>query len=139
MKSLILQILRERRLKLTPQRLAIVDALIKHFSFHPGAGLIFREAKKRTKSLSLSTVYATLNEFSEIGIIKILEFDKMENRCEVNMASHFNLICKRCGKITDYSPSLAINLEEVAKKTRFRVTDTRLEFYGYCDECRKNR
>jgi Fe2+ or Zn2+ uptake regulation protein len=67
----------------------------------------------------------------------MLEFDKMENRYEGNIATHINLVCKGCNKIMDYKLPTSINLKEVAKKARFRVIDTRLEYYGYCQDCRK--
>jgi len=137
MKALILQKLRERRLKLTPQRLAIIDALVEHSSLHPGASLIFQEAKKKTKRLSLSTVYATLDEFSKLGIIKMLEFDRMENRYEGNIETHINLVCKRCKKIIDYKLPIPIDSKEVARKAHFQVVDSRLEYYGYCEKCGK--
>jgi Fe2+ or Zn2+ uptake regulation protein len=134
--SIIIQ-LREKGLKVTPQRLAIIDVLIEQGNSHPGAYLVYRRAKKKKKSLSLSTTYATLNELSRHGIIKTLEFDKMEDRYETNREEHINLICKRCKKILDYKPPFIINIDEIAKKCRFRVTDSRLEYYGYCQECRK--
>jgi Fe2+ or Zn2+ uptake regulation protein len=137
MKAAIIKELKERKLKLTPQRLAIIDALIENTLLHPGASLIYREARKKAKSLSLSTVYATLDELSRHGIIKILEFDKMENRYEGNIAAHINLVCKGCQKIMDYKLPISIDLREVAKKAHFWISDTRLEYYGYCQECRK--
>ena len=137
MKTLILQKLKERRLKLTPQRLAIIDALVEHSPLHPGASLIFREARKKTKSLSLSTVYATLDEFCKVGIIKMLEFDRMENRYEGNIEAHVNLICNGCKKIIDYKLPVSIDSKEVAKRAHFWIVDTRLEYYGYCEKCRK--
>ena len=137
MKATILKKLKELGLKRTPQRLAIIDALIENTLLHPGASLIYREARKKTKSLSLSTVYATLDELSRHGIIKMLEFDKMENRYEGNIAAHINLVCKGCGKIMDYKAPLSIDPKEVVKKAHFWVVDTRLEYYGYCQKCRK--
>ena len=70
--------------------------------FSSRARLVYEEAKKKKKSLSLSTTYATLNELSRHGIIKTLQFDKMENRYEGNLEEHINLICERCKKILDY-------------------------------------
>jgi len=74
--------LKEKGLKITPQRAAIIEALVKNRYAHPGATMIFTEARKKAKHVSLSTVYATLKEFSENGLIKQLEFDRMENRYE---------------------------------------------------------
>ena len=138
-KESMIQQLRERGLKVTPQRLAIIEVLIEKRDLHPGARLVYEEAKKKKKSLSLSTAYATLNELSRHGIIKTLQFDKMENRYEGNLEEHINLICERCKKILDYKVPIAIDQRKVAKKTGFSITDTRLEYYGYCRECREEK
>jgi Fe2+ or Zn2+ uptake regulation protein len=133
----ILRQLKEKGLKMTPQRLAIIDVLIENKDLHPGARLVYDEAKKKKKSLSLSTIYSTLNELSRLGIIKTLQFDRMENRYEGNLEEHLNLICERCGKIVDYKASLAIDRKKTEQKTGFSIIDTRLDCYGYCRECSK--
>ena len=136
-KETMISQLRERGLKITPQRLAIIDVLVEQRDLHPGARLIYEEAKKKKESLSLSTAYATLDELSRHGIIKMLQFDRMENRYEGNLEEHVNLICERCKKILDYKAPFALDRQRVAKKTGFSVTDTRLEYYGLCRECRE--
>jgi len=133
----IIKQLRDNGLKVTPQRLAIIEVLLEKRDLHPGARLVYREAKKKKKSLSLSTTYATLDELSRHGIIKTLQFDKMENRCETNLQEHINLICERCKKIIDYKVSIGVDQRDVAKKTGFSIIDTRLEYYGLCRECRE--
>jgi Fur family transcriptional regulator, peroxide stress response regulator len=134
-KESIARHLKAKGLKLTPQRLAIIEVLIEKRDFHPGARSVYEEAKKRKKSLSLSTTYATLNEISRLGIIKKLQFDSVENRYEGNLEEHLNLVCERCGKILDYEVPPVADQQEIAKKTGFSVTDTRLEYYGYCRDC----
>jgi Fur family peroxide stress response transcriptional regulator len=136
-KELIIAQLREKRLKITSQRLAVIDVLIEQGNFHPGASLVYKKAKKKQKSLSLSTTYATLNELSRHGIIKTLQFDKMEDRYEGNLEEHINLICERCKKILDYNVPITVDPKRVVKKTGFSITDTRLEYYGLCRECRE--
>ncbi|HQI26153.1 MAG: Fur family transcriptional regulator [Smithellaceae bacterium] len=129
--------LREKGLKVTSQRLAVIDALVKNRKLHPGASLIYKEARKKTKSVSLSTVYATLKEFSENGLIKSLEFDRMENRYDANLSEHINLICKRCGAIIDYDLPTTVEPRDIVKKSGFVVTEARMEYYGYCRDCLK--
>jgi Fur family peroxide stress response transcriptional regulator len=133
----IIKQLKEKGLKVTPQRLAIIEVLLVNKDLHPGARLLYKEAKKKKKSLSLSTTYATLNEFSRYGIIKTLQFDKMEDRYDGNLEEHINLICERCKKILDYDVSITVDPRRVMKKTGFSVTDSRLDYYGLCRECRK--
>jgi len=99
--------------------------------------LIYQETRKKLKSISLSTVYATLKEFSEQGLIKALEFDRMENRYDGNLSEHINLICKRCGAISDFDLPSTIEPKDIMRKSGFVVTDTRMEYYGYCRDCLK--
>ena len=138
-KETIIKQLRERGLKITPQRLAIIEVLVEQGDLHPGARLVYEEAKKKKRSLSLSTAYATLNELSRHGIIKTLQFDRMENRYDGNLEEHLNLICERCKKILDYKVPIAVDQRVLAKKTGFSITDSRLEYYGYCKECRADK
>ncbi len=129
--------LKEKGLKITPQRLAVIDALVENRHKHSGATLIYQETRKKLKSISLSTVYATLKEFSEQGLIKALEFDRMENRYDGNLSEHINLICKRCGAISDFDLPSTIEPKDIMRKSGFVVTDTRMEYYGYCRDCLK--
>ena len=138
-KQSIIQKLKEKGLRLTSQRLAIIDVLVKKGHFHPGARFIYKEAKKKGIRLSLSSVYANVNELSRYGIIKLLEFDGKENRCEGTLEEHINLICEHCGKIIDYEVPVSLDQREVAKKTGFMITNNRLEYYGYCGECTKGK
>lgn len=131
--------LRKKGLKLTPQRLAIINALVKNCGAHPGASLIYKDARKKAKSVSLSTVYATLKEFSEKGLIKSLEFDRMENRYDGNLSEHINLICKRCGAILDYNLPATVEPKDIARKSGFVVTEARMEYYGHCRDCLKRK
>jgi Fur family peroxide stress response transcriptional regulator len=138
-KESIISQLREKGLNVTSQRLAIIHALIEQRDLHPSARLIYEKAKKKKKSLSLSTTYATLNEFARHGIIRTLRLDKREDRCEGNLEEHIHLICDRCKRILDYRTPITLDKREVAKKTGFIVTDTRLAYYGLCRECRRQK
>lgn len=129
--------LKEKGLKITPQRQAIIDALVENREAHPGAALIYEEARKKARRISLSTVYATLKELAENGLIRQLEFDRMENRYDVDISDHVNLICNRCGKILDYYNIASLDPRDIARKSGFVVTETRLEFHGYCRDCLK--
>jgi Fur family ferric uptake transcriptional regulator len=139
LKATILRKLKESGLKLTSQRLAIIDVLMENTLLHPGASFIYQKAKKKVKGLSLSTVYYTLNELSTQGIIKMLEFDKMENRYEGNTFNHLNLVCIGCGSIQDFPKTLPISPKEVEKQMGFRPYEMRFEYHGYCKECLRRK
>jgi Fe2+ or Zn2+ uptake regulation protein len=137
-KEALQKALREKGLKITPQRLAILGVLVENTSLHPSAGFIYQAAKKM-KGLSLSTVYYTLNELSRHGIIKTLEFDRMENRYEATTSNHLNLVCIGCGSIEDFNKPLPVLPGEVEKRSGFRPYEVRFEYHGYCKKCLKKR
>lgn len=127
--------LREEGLKVTPQRLAIIDVLIENKHLHPSASRVFQEVRRRGQSLSLSTAYATLLEFSRHSLIRTLEFDQMDNRYDVDPAEHVNLICEGCGKIVDIPLPMSLNEESLLAATGFTVRRSRMEYYGKCRDC----
>jgi Fe2+ or Zn2+ uptake regulation protein len=138
MKDSLINKLRAKGLKLTPQRIAIIEAFAENALLHPSANLIFEEARKKRERISLSTIYYTLNEFTKKGIINILEFEKMDNRHEGNTEAHIHLICKQCKNIIDIFPKL-FDPKKIINDMDFLITDMRFEYYGYCVECRGNR
>jgi Fur family peroxide stress response transcriptional regulator len=112
--------------------LGYTSVLVQKNLLHPSARTIYDRAKRKIKGLSLSAVYFTLNELNKHGIIKTLEIDKMENRCEANLMDHVHLVCNACHAIFNYMIPVVIDSREVTRKTRFWVTDTRLEYYVHC-------
>jgi Fe2+ or Zn2+ uptake regulation protein len=138
MKYLLINKLKARGLRLTPQRLAIIEAFAENALLHPTASTIYEVARKKRARISLSTIYYTLNELAKKSIINILEFEKMDNRHEGNTEVHIHLVCKRCKDIIDIFPRL-FNPNDMVKNVDFLVTDTRFEYYGYCAKCRERK
>lgn len=130
--------LREAGLKLTSQRIAVITELVDDKT-HPSAQTIYRKARAKVPSLSLSTVYDILGLLKEHKLIKELEFEGMDNRYEADTHSHLNLVCSKCGKIEDFTLHLPVPLEVVRKETGFRAMETRIEYHGLCKECDKAR
>jgi len=130
--------LREKGYKLTSQRLEIIGLLARDMT-HPGAGDIFRKVRKRVPSISMSTVYYTLDMLKKEGLLRELEFYDQDNRYDVTTADHINLICKKCGKIADFPGELFFSADAVEKRTGFQPVAMRFEYYGYCKDCRRKR
>lgn len=137
-KRKLIETLKKNSLKLTRQRLEIIEVLSGDRS-HPSARAIFHKVRQKVPSVSLSTVYYTLNLFKKDGSIKELEFYDMENRYESNVTDHLDLVCLGCGKIVDYVEQIPIPIERVERKTGFAVDRIRFEYYGHCKKCRKKQ
>ena len=136
-KKLIMS-LREKGYKLTPQRLEIISLLSKDRT-HPGAMDILKRVRKKAPQISMSTVYYTLDMLKKEELIHELEFYDQDNRYDINVSNHINLICKRCGKIEDFPGDVPFSSEMVKEKTGFQPVGMRFEYYGYCKECRRKR
>ncbi len=135
-KKRVIQGMRQHGLKLTRQRLAVIDIIAGEKS-HPSAASVFAKARKRVPQISLSTVYLSLDVMKRAGLIKELEFADRDSRYEGDISNHLNLVCTRCGRIMDFkAPSLPVSSVNVEKSTGFRVDSIRLEYYGYCRACR---
>ncbi len=130
--------LREKGYKLTSQRLEIISLLARDMT-HPGAGDIFRKVRKRVPQISMSTVYYTLDMLKKEGLLRELEFYDRDNRYDITVADHVNLICKKCGKIEDYPGALPLSSGAVEDKTGFHAVGMRFEYYGYCKVCKGRR
>jgi Fur family peroxide stress response transcriptional regulator len=124
----------EKGYKLTSQRLEIIRLLSKDTS-HPGATELLKKVRKSLPKVSLSTVYYTLDMLKREGLIRELEFYGRDNRYDVNVKNHINLICQKCGSIEDFLAEIPLSYDQVKERTHFQPVDMRYEYYGYCKKC----
>jgi Fur family transcriptional regulator, peroxide stress response regulator len=123
------------RFKRTPQRLAILDYLEGNTS-HPSAEDIYRAVSQKYRSLSVATVYNTLNILAKSGVLRELTIDPVRKRYDPDTSRHHHLICVLCGKIVDIPGGISVNLPgEVARD--FTLLGNHIEFYGHCFLCTK--
>jgi len=126
---------RQHNLKITPQRTAIYDQLIKSKN-HPTADLIYQEVKKQFPNISFDTVNRTLLTFSEIGIVDVVEGYGNPRRFDIDMTNHHHFYCIRCGGITDIYNDEYDNINIVEEiRQRFDVYSKRVVLNGVCDKC----
>lgn len=121
--------------RMTPQRHAILEYLLSTMS-HPTADEIYKALEKDFPNMSVATIYNNLRLFKEAGLVRELTYGDASSRFDANMSDHYHIICRRCGKITDFSyPPLVEVEEEAARKTGFKVDSHRMEVYGLCADC----
>lgn len=126
--------LRDKGYKLTPQRREIIKLLARDMS-HPGARDILQKVRKAVPRISMSTVYYTLDMMKKEGLIQELEYYDADNRYDINISDHINLVCTKCGKIADFTGDLPSFSRAVEKETGFKPARMRFEYYGVCREC----
>ncbi len=134
----LVQALRQAGLRLTPQRLAICRYLSQSKD-HPTAQDIYQVLKPEYPSLSLATVYNTLETLVALGAIHALgDAGDDATHYDANIDPHINLVCIRCHTIVDLPTSTVAQLEhEAEEKSGFRILGTRVVYYGLCPECQQ--
>lgn len=121
-------------LKLTPQRLAILDFLEDN-SDHPSADDIYKAVSVQYPTMSFATVYNTLDTLREKGYVMELSIDPAKKRFDPNTALHHHLMCTSCKRVQDIHMKFNLDLPETMKGN-FRITGNHIEFYGLCHVCR---
>ncbi len=136
--------IREHKYKFTNQRQIILQAFLDSSEKHLSAEDIYAAVKDREPELGLATVYRSLELFTTLELLKKLDFGDGRSRYELNDRlpehSHHHLLCLSCGKVEDFTcDGLAAMQKKIAVKKGFRVVDSQLKIYGYCEACRKER
>ncbi len=131
----IIQALRNKGYKATPQRITICEFALSSRE-HPSVQRIYREVRKTHPTVSLATVYKTLQILKESGLVQELDFPQNQTRFDAYLKPHINLVCLRCGNIQDLDNPVARELvKRVTAVTRFIPTSQRLDVYGICEKC----
>jgi Fur family peroxide stress response transcriptional regulator len=136
--SILSSTLKQAGMRLTPQRLAICELLSKTHT-HPTAAAIYEQVHSQYPSLSLMTVYNTLNTLVDLGAVNALGNAGDDTiHYDGNISPHINLACISCQKIVDVDSTKVAELDsEVSSTSGFKVIGASLLFYGLCPDCQK--
>ena len=139
------QMLKEKGLKVTNQRLLVLEVLACHRDRHMTVEDIYDLVKEDYPDIGLATIYRTVQLLLEMQLVDRINLDDGCLRYEISdmfdgetKHHHHHLICKTCGKVVPFEEDLLDELERlVEQETGFRVSDHELKFYGQCQECLK--
>ena len=133
----ILEALKERGYRMTPQRRTIV-AEIMGMEGHISAQVVAGRVKDRLPGVNDSTIYRTLELLEELGF---LSHAHIESGFEYHHAAdhdHVHLICERCGRSEALSVDETEPLRELISRHRGFVPDfTHFAISGVCAECQR--
>src|SRR5215467_14434927 len=110
--------LRQRGLRMTPQRQLILDA-VAAMRGHVSVDQVYQQVVSVFPDVNISTVYRTLEVLEELGVVRHIHFhDGVAQYERTDEAAHQHLVCTRCG--ADSELDLAV-LEPLAKIGRAHV------------------
>jgi Fur family peroxide stress response transcriptional regulator len=123
-------------MRMTPQRAAICKALAVSDA-HPTASMIYESIRAEYPSLSLMTVYNTLNVLVDLGVVNALGHagdDKVHY--DADTEPHINLACVSCHQITDIPSEHVGQLQgEISAASGYKLFGARVLYYGLCPVC----
>ena len=129
----LIEQIKQRGLKVTPQRVAIFEAVVK-LKNHPTAENIIEYIKKNNPTISVGTVYKVLDSFVEHGLLSKVKNEKDIMRYDAVMHHHHHLYCDETDRIDDYNdPELDKLINDYFEKNKikgFEVKDINLQITG---------
>ncbi|MBU8893711.1 MAG: transcriptional repressor [Bacteroidales bacterium] len=129
----IREVLMEKGLKVTPQRLAVLGAVIE-LGNHPSAENVIEFIKVNHPNIAVGTVYKTLETYVEQGIIKKVKSDRDIMRYDAVLDKHHHLHCIESDRIDDYyDDDLNKMIEEYFRKkeiNNFKIKNIKLQIVG---------
>ena len=129
--------LRERGLRVTRQRVAILEAFLAEDG-HVSVEELYARIRQDHPTIGYATVYRSMALFARAGIAKERRFHEGRVRYEagIGVDHHDHLVCLHCGQILEFEePRIERLQEEIARSRGFRVAFHRLELYGLCPRC----
>lgn len=124
----------QSKYRLTKQRAAVLRAL--EDGAHLTAETILERVRRHLPSVSLGTVYRTLDILRDIGLVQAFAHAGNAARYEAALDKHHHLLCTTCNTITNVkAPNIAALAREIATTHRFTETDCSLTITGTCAQC----
>ena len=128
---------RKLKRRSTEQR-ELIRQILQHADEHLDADKIYQQARQRSPSISLSTVYRNLQVFKEMGLVDEHQFGSRRHYETVPQAKHHHLVCLGCGRVFEFKcPSTERLKSRISKEEGFKVTEAEVHLAGYCPECQE--
>lgn len=127
------------KLRATPERFAILDAVLLSQGHFDADGLYYRMISTGVK-VSKATVYNTLELLQQCGLVSKYRFAENTSRYEkaFGRPHHHHMICLSCGDILEFTNDrLELIQEEVAANKIFKIQSTTIQIFGTCSKCTK--
>ena len=137
--SLFRQMLKEKGLKVTAQRLLVLELMAAHPGEHLTVEDIHALARER---------YRTVQVLVELKLLDKISFDDGYARFELAKLPgeenkghhHHHAICLGCGRVLPFEEDLLDTLEQsLMERLGFAVTDHEVKLFGYCRSCREEK
>jgi Fur family ferric uptake transcriptional regulator len=139
MRDDVKQLLQRANLRMTAQRLAVLDA-IELEGKHQDAEFVVQAARRRVGSLSRQAVYDNLNALVAAGIVRRIEPAGRPALYETRVGdNHHHLICRQCQATVDIDCAVgAAPCLEPSSDHGFLIDEAEVVYWGLCPSCQQS-
>lgn len=132
--------LRRAGMRITSQRRAICQYLA-DTDLHPTPYQVYEAVSQQHPSISLATVYNSLNALRDLGVITEISVGANHTHYETNTEPHVNLICLGCDRVYDYQGEVPLGTlrTQITAETGFVPVAGKIEILGFCADCRQRK
>lgn len=130
----IISILREKDLRITPQRIAVLEYIYGE-SDHPDALDVWENVSALYPNFSKTTVYNALKSLVECGLLITVTIDGESVHYDADMKPHGHFICRECSKIYDF----CVNDVSYDGLDDFVIDKKAIYYSGICKRCSENK
>jgi len=125
---------RAEGLRVTPQRLAVVRVLAESHD-HPDPDTLHRRLLPQLPSISLATVYKTLDALAAMGLVRQVPVAGAAKRYDANLDRHHHVICERCRSVADVHDARLDRVAVPEGLLGFTVRSVTVQMLGTCARC----
>jgi Fur family ferric uptake transcriptional regulator len=131
----VIELLRQRGLRMTPQRRVIVGEIMRTQG-HIAPATLARKVQGEMPGVNASTIYRTLALLEEAGVLAHAHLEGGAEYHRAEEAGHVHLTCSRCGSEDDLSLDEAEALQQLIRQHHGFVPDlTHFAISGLCAGC----
>ncbi|BCJ53771.1 transcriptional repressor [Actinoplanes sp. NBRC 14428] len=131
------EMLRERGLRLTPQRQLILEAV--HELGHATPEQIHQTVRERAAGVNITTVYRTLELLEDLSLVSHTHLSHgSPTYHRAGEDQHVHLVCRTCGSIDEVDPAIMQPVTDRLRDDRdFRVDVGHVSLFGVCGDCKE--
>ena len=125
--------LRENTLKVTPQRIAMLEEI--EAAGHIDVDALYEILRMSFPSISLATVYKNVNQMYELNILEVIKVPNHKQQYEIAKEPHIHLACDACGSVMDMHQCIGELMESAESGSGYRLNHSSVVLNGICPSC----
>ena len=130
----IVQILKSKRLRVTPQRFAVYANLLDRAD-HPTAEQLLHDLNQDAPISSQATIYSSLQALRDVGLIREVLLEEGVCRYDANVLPHHHFRCNTCGSIEDIPWEKFEQVDVRQLRPGLQVDSYEVTVHGVCEDC----